>query len=37
MHAEHYHKQEMFREGLGEQICIFMISVAIVKALSVTM
>ena len=33
MHAEHYHKQEMFREGLGEQLCIFMISVA----LSVTM
>ena len=37
MHAEHYHKQEMFRGGLGEQICIFMISVAIVKALSVIM
>ena len=37
MHAEHDHKHEMFREGLGEQLRIFMISIAIVKALSVTM
>ena len=23
MHAEHYHKQEMFRGGLGEQLMYF--------------
>ena len=32
MHAEYYHKQEIFHGGLGEQLCIFMISVAIVKS-----